>query len=135
MARFNITYYKNSFLASVISVLSSIMGAGGGLVLAVGILDGSFEMVPTGVLLLALAAAGAILAGRISANKSNTKWWDEQIHQRNLEQEIAGSVDFCFKVYNANPCAWTLNKIEALNSGAAAQIRRALEAQKEQKNG
>lgn len=134
MARIRITYYKNSVLASAISVISSIMGCIGGLILAVAILDGSFDVVLPALGILALALGGGILASRISANKTNTSWWNEQIHSKNLEREIVNSVNFCFQVYNANPCVWTLNKIETLNAGAAAQIRQALEAQKEKKN-
>lgn len=131
MARFRITYYKNSFFASVVSVLSSLMGAFGGLMLAVAVLDGSFEMVLPALVCLVLALCGGILGGKISAHKSNTKWWDEQIHKQNREREIVNSVDFCFRVYNANPNEWTLKKIENLNVAAAAQIRQALAAKKE----
>lgn len=130
MARFRITYYKNSFLASVFSVLGSIIGAIGGFLIAVGLLDGSFDMIPAGLVCLVIGAVGGMLGAQISKNKSNTTWWNEQIHKQNLEREIVNSVDFCFKVYNANPNEWTLKKIEELNAVAAAQIRQALAVKK-----
>lgn len=126
MAR--ITYYKNSFLASVISIISSILGMFGGLMIAISILDGDFENMLPALLCLATAVCGGAIASSISKNKSNTQWWQEQIIQKNLEGEIKNSVDFCFKVYNANPNQWTLQKIEQLNPNGAAQIRQALAA-------
>lgn len=128
MAR--ITYYKNSFLASVISILSSLLGMFGGLLLVIAVLDGSFGDIPAALACLAVAVCGGSLAGRISQNKVNTEWWQEQIQKQGRESQIAGSVDFCFQVYNANPNQWTLNKIEELNPAAAAQIRQSLAVKK-----
>ena len=130
MARFRITYYKNSFLASVFGVTGSILGAMGGLLIAVAIIDGSFEMIPGGLVCLVIAAACGATGSRISTLKANKTWWDEQIHKKNREREIVNSADFCFQVYNANPNDWTLGKIEELNAGTAAQIRQALAAKK-----
>lgn len=128
MAR--ITYYKNSFLASVISILSSILGMVGGLFLAMAILEGSFGDVPAGLACLVVAVCGGGLAGRISRNKANTQWWQEQIQKQGREGQVTSSVDFCFQVYNANPNEWTLKKIEGLNPTAAAKIRQTLAAKK-----
>lgn len=126
MAR--ITYYKNSFLASVISIISSFLGMFGFAMLAVCFLSKDFSDLPEILLTLAIALVGGAIASSISKNKSNTQWWQEQIIQKNLEGEIKNSVDFCFKVYNANPNQWTLHKIEQLNPNGAAQIRQALAA-------
>lgn len=126
MAR--ITYYKNSFLASVISIISSVLGMFGGLMIAISILDGDFENILPALCCLAIAVCGGALASNISKNKANTQWWKEQITQQNREGEIRNSVDFCFQVYNANPNEWTLQQIENRNPAAAAQIRQALAA-------
>ena len=126
MAR--ITYYKNSFLASVISIISSFLGMFGFAMLAGCFLSKDFSDLPEILLTLAIALGGGAIASSISKNKSNTQWWQEQIIQKNLEGEIKNSVDFCFKVYNANPNQWTLQKIEQLNPNGAAQIRQALAA-------
>lgn len=130
MARFRITYYKNSFLASVFGIAGSLLGAMGGLLIAVAIIDGAFDMILGGLVCLLIAAVCGGAGSRISAMKSNKTWWNEQIHKQNREREIVNSVDFCFQVYNANPNTWTLEKIEELNAGAAAQIRQALAAKK-----
>lgn len=126
MAR--ITYYKNSFLASVISIISSILGMFGGLMIAIAILDGAFENILPALLCLLIAFCGGALASGISEKKANEQWWNEQIRGKNLEERIENSVDFCFQVYNANPREWTLQQIEKLNPAAAAQIRQSLAA-------
>lgn len=128
MAR--ITYYKNSFLASVISIISCFLGMFGSAMLAICFLSRDFSDLPEILLTLAIALGGGAIASSISKNKSNTQWWQEQIIQKNLEGEIKNSVDFCFQVYNANPNAWTLQQIENRNPAAAAKIRQALAAKK-----
>lgn len=109
-------YYRNSFLASVVS----IAGCGMALYGIVVITEGAVV-----IGLGAIAAAVPFLIGGkwISDNKEFNKWW-KQVRKLNLEPEIAKSIDTAVAVYAKNPEKRTLEKIRKLNPAAAAQIER-----------
>lgn len=131
MARVTYTEYKNSHLATAVSLLSSMCATGGILMAVAGIFDGDFGMIGAGVVIaLVCGIVGSALAEVINAYQSNAKWWKNVVRKQGWEAKIPNSVDVCFQVYNANPGEWTLNKIQALNPSAAAQIRQALAAKK-----
>lgn len=117
-----IFYYRNSFLASVVSILGCIFALCGIMMFPEGQILG-------GIICLILAVPLFILAKRISQNKAFKKWW-QQVIDNNLEIQIAGSVQTAIAIYNKNPQKRTLEKIAALNPAAAAQIRQQLDAKK-----
>lgn len=110
-----ILFYKNSFLASVVSILGCILVVAG----IVAIQDGDTG---AGIGMIVLALPFLISGRIISNNKSFKKWW-KQVKDANLEPQIAQDVNTAIAVYNKNPQGRTLKKIEQLNPAAAEQIR------------
>lgn len=114
-------WYKNSFLASVVSVF------GCALVIA-GI--GSFQndvalalgCIPVGVVL-------ALWGKQISDNKAFKKWW-KQVEDNNLESVIARDLNTAITIYRKNPQKRTIKKIAALNPSYAEYIRQNIAGKK-----
>lgn len=118
-----VIWYKNSFLASVVSIF--------GCVFCIGAILGCVEGDPS-MLAMLIPGIPLLIWGRvISENKAFKKWW-KQVTDANLEPQIAASVQTAIAIYNKNPQERTLKKIEALNPTAAQQIRAQL-AQKKKK--
>lgn len=117
-----ILFYKNSFLASVVSILGCI-------IVLLGVTTISDGDVAPGIGFIVLSLPFLIGGKIISNNKNFKKWW-KQVEDAKLEPQIAQNVDTAFAVYNKNPQNRTLKKIEALNPAAAQEIRKALEAKK-----
>ena len=111
-------YYRNSVLASVVSILGSFALIGGGALIGIGGTGG----IVGGVLVIA-ASIGLMIWGKIiSRNKAYKVWWDQTLTKVS-PAHIAGNVNLAIQVYNANPKNWTLKKIEELNPVAAQLIR------------
>ena len=109
-----IFYFKNSVLASIISIFGCGFAMCG---LAM------FGDEPVGAVFMILLGVAMVLWGRnISQNKAFKTWW-KQIEENNLEPQIAQNMQFAIDVYNKNPQNRTLKKIEALNPYAAEHIR------------
>ena len=125
MARISYTVYKTSVLATILSFISGMLVMAGCAFAAVAIVSSEYSMIPMGIFFFALGIGGKFLAEILATNA----WWRQAIKAQNLEPEISNSVDFCFKVYNANSNSYVLKKIEQLNPQGAAQIRSALSAQ------
>lgn len=103
-----IFWYKNSVLASIISIIGCVM-------VTVGI--------STSEIMVAVLGAPLIFAGKmISSNKAFKNWW-KQISDAKLIPLIAGDVNVAVSVYNKNPERRTLKKIEEVNPDAAKHIR------------
>ncbi len=116
-----IVWYKNSLLASLVSIF--------GCICCISAIVGAVEGDPD-VLVLLLPGIPLLIWGKtISENKRFKKWW-KQIVDNNLEPQIAASVHTAIAVYNKNPQERTLKKIEALNPAAGAQIRAQLAQKK-----
>lgn len=131
MARISYTVYKNSVLATIISLLSRITALFGFAMAIGGVMGGEFGMLGGGAALFVIfGIGGGVLAENINIQQSNVKWWKEAIVKQGWEAQISNSVEVCFQVYNANPRPWPLNKIRELNPSAAAQIQQALAAKK-----
>lgn len=114
-------WYKNSFLASIVS-----MFGGACIVTAIG----SFAAGPGPAILMILLGIVLMAWGKsISDDKAFKTWW-KQIEDNNLQPQIAQSAQFALEVYNKNPQERTLKKIAELNPSAAEQIRAALAAKK-----
>jgi hypothetical protein len=116
-----ILWYKNSFLASVISILGSIVALGG---------IASFEDDPTITVIAVIAGIALLICGKLISNdKAFKKWW-KQVKDAGLEPQIAQNVETAIAVYNKNPNNKTLKKIAQLNPAAAERITALLAAKK-----
>ena len=113
-----ILFYKNSFLASVVSILGCICVLGG----IMSIRDGETA---TGIIAIIISLPFLIGGRVISQNKSFKKWW-KQVEDANLEPQIAQDINTAIAIYNKNPQNRTLKKIEQLNPAAAEQIRKSI---------
>lgn len=116
-----IIWYKNSFLASVVSIF--------GCVFVITAISGCLEGEYAALLLAIPGIALLIWARKISHDKEFKKWW-QQIIDNNLQPQIATSVQTALAIYNKNPQERTLKKIAELNPAAAQHIRQSLAAQK-----
>jgi hypothetical protein len=107
-------WYKNSFLASVVSI------AGCGIAMC-GIAN--FESdAGAGILLILLGVGIAIWGKIISNNKAFKKWW-KQVKDNNLETAVATDLNTAIAVYNKNPQKRTIKKIATLNPKFAEYIQ------------
>ena len=116
-----VLWYKNSFLASVVSILGCVLIMAG----IMGIVDGETEMLFALIPGLALAIWGKI----ISNNKAFKKWW-KQVKDNNLEPVIARDLNTAITVYNKNPQKRTLKKIAKLNPTFAQHIEQNIAGKK-----
>lgn len=114
-------WYKNSFLASVVSIFGCLLVMGG----IASFSDDAALAVGFIVVGVALAIWGKI----ISNNKSFKKWW-KQVEDNNLESVIARDLNTAITVYNKNPQKRTLKKIAALNPVFAQQIQQSIAGKK-----
>lgn len=113
-----ILYYRNSFLASIVSMFGCGMALYGIMMIKEGEVGGGLCAI--------LAAVPFLLGGKwISNNKTFNKWW-KQVKDANLEPEISKSIGIAIEIYNKNPGKRTLEKIRELNPAAAAQIEKSL---------
>lgn len=115
-------WYRNSFLASLVSIFGCAMV----MVAIAALIQG--EMPVYGA--IPLAAAGGVVAylGRkISENKAFKKW-KKQLEAQGIDQRVRGSLQDAVTVYNANPGKKTLSYIQTLNPVAADQIRQMVAA-------
>ena len=116
-----ILWYKNSFLASLVSIIGCIL---------VITAFSTFSDDETAAILMIIAGVGLAICGKlISKNKSFKVWW-KQIDEKNLAPEIARNAEFAKMVYSKNPCKQTLKKIAQLNPAAAQQIAASKAAKK-----
>ena len=108
-------YYKNSFLASIVSIL-------GCLCIVVVFFERDYlaldVMIPAIILGVALLISGKLISNR----KAFKKWW-KQVEQADLVEKIRNDVEIAKIVYSKNPIRATLKKIESLNPAAAEAIR------------
>lgn len=117
-----ILWYRNSFLASVVSIFGCVLFLGGIAIISEG-------DVGAGIVTIVLSIPLLLWAKKISNDKAFKKWW-KQITDNNLEPQIAQNVSTAIAIYNKNPQKRTLDKIAQLNPAAAEQIRSSLEAKK-----
>lgn len=116
-----VLWYRNSFLASVVSIFGCVM-------IMAGI--GSFGASPAAAIFCILAGIGLAVWGKsISNDKAFKKWW-KQVEEKNLEPVIAKDLNTAIVVYQKNPQERTLKKIAALNPDFAQHIRQNIAAKK-----
>lgn len=120
MAR--ITIYKNSFLASAVSIL-------GYLFVVCGIMAAFSGEIAGGILIALVGFGLAVLASSISEQKQ-FKTWKKQIEQKGLVPQIQASTQVAIQVYNTFPGTKALEYIRTLNPTAAQLISQQLAAKK-----
>jgi len=112
-----IFWYKNSFLASFVSILGCAMVMGG--IASFG------DDIAAAVVLILIGVAFAIWGRVISDNKAFKKWW-KQVEDNNLEEVIAKDLNAAIAVYQKNPQRRTIKKIAALNPAFAEHIQQSI---------
>ena len=116
-----IRWYKNSFWASVVSILGCAMILGG--------IATFSESIGGAIALIVLGLVLAVCGKNISDNKAFKTWW-KQVVDAGLIPQIAQSAATAIAVYNKNPQNRTLQKIRELNPAAAQQIQANIDAKK-----
>ena len=116
-----IFWYKNSFLASVVS----IFGCG----LAMVGLASFGDSILMALVFLAIGFALMVWGRIISDNKAFKKWW-KQIKDNNLEPVIAKDLNTAIAIYRKNPDGRTISEIAKLNPSFAAYIQQNIAAKK-----
>ena len=116
-----ILWYKNSFLASVVSIFGCAL-------IMIGIM-GVVEGEPDALVCVIPGLALAIWGRSISHNKAFKKWW-KQIEEKNLEPVIARDLNTAIAIYQKNPQPRTINKIATLNPSFAQHIQQNIAAKK-----
>ena len=117
-----IRIYKNSFLASLVSILGSISG----LICVCAFLGGE---IIAGIIALIISVLLFFAAEYLSQMKC-FKLWIKQLEAKGMLSQVANNMDAAVAMYNANPTKMTLSYIKKLNPDAATTIMRALEVQK-----
>lgn len=114
-------YYKNSFLASLVSMLAC------GLIM-IGIMFFVDSMILEGIIFVVLGVPLFLLGRRISQNKAFKKWWQE-LEKKGVIAQAATSRDVAKTIYNKDPQKRTLEAIRKINPMAAMEIEGKLQPQ------
>ena len=115
-----VRWYRNSFLASLVSIIGCAMILGG---------IAAFSESIGAIALIVLGFALAVWGKNISDNKAFKTWW-QQVVDAGLVPQIAQNTATAIAVYNKNPQHRTLQKIRELNPAAAQQIAASIAAKK-----
>ena len=119
-----IRWYRNSFWASVVSIIGCVLILGG---------IGTFsESIGGAIVMIILGFVLAVCGKNISENKAFKTWW-QQVVDAGLVPQIAQNTATAIAVYNKNPQDRTLQKIRELNPAAAQQIAASIAANKKKK--
>lgn len=114
-------FYKNSFLASVVSLFGCASAIAG---------ISSFGVEPGGAIIAIIGGVILVIWGKtISDDKAFKVWW-KKVVDANLLPQIVASKQVALEIYNKNPQERTLKKIAELNPVAADQIRASIAANK-----
>ena len=106
--------YKNSFLASMISLFGSGFIFGGLYMITSGELGGAIAMIVVGLICVFGASA-------ISNNKA-FKAWVKGLKEKGILDQLATSDALCKQVYQANPKKQTIKLIEKYNTRVADEL-------------
>ena len=107
-------FYKNSFLASVLSILGCIL-----IIVAIATFE-EYELYEVAIPLL-LGVALNIAGKMVSNEKSFKKWW-KQVKDLGYEEQIKSNFEVAYTIYTKNPKKRTLKEIAKLNPAAVAYI-------------
>ena len=116
-----VRWYKNSFLASLVSIIGCLMIVGGICSFTTSI-GGAIAFIIIGFVL-------AVWGKNISDKKAFKTWW-QQVVDAGLIPQIAQDTATAIAIYNKNPQSRTLQKIRELNPAAAQQIQASIDANK-----
>lgn len=128
MARVRIRVYKNSALATVVSIIGCFFELGGITVMA----NGGAGNLLGGFLLALWGVAHFAVAERLS-DYAQYRIWKRQIEQKVDVERIAHDNELAIQVYQTNPCKRVLKYIQNLNPTAAEQIQQQIAAEGKQK--
>lgn len=104
-----VLYYRNSILASIISIIGCIF-----VIMSITELSEAWPMTIIGLVM-------CILGKGISVNKAFKTWWDTVIGTGKAAQ-MRTDRELCVEVYNENPGKHTLKKIREINPEAGEWI-------------
>ena len=107
-------YYKNSFLASLVSMLAC------GLIM-IGIMFLIDGMILEGIIFAILGIPLFLLGRRISQNKAFKKWWQE-LEKKGVIAQATTSQEVAMAIYKKDPQKRTLEAIRKINPMAALVI-------------
>ena len=109
-----ILFYKNSFLASVVSVLGCVF-------VMVAIVEFEYLDMET-IVPCVLAGVALMIWGKVISNNKAFKTWWKELEKKGVIAQLPNDTNLAIKVYQANPKSKTLNKIRELNPVAAQTI-------------
>ena len=110
-----ILFYKNSLLASVLSILGCV------LVMLLFLEGGSYTLGENA--LLVIFGGGLLISGKLVSNEKNFKKWWKQVKDAGLEEQIRSNAQVALKIYEKNPKNRTIKEIAKLNPQAAEMLR------------
>ena len=122
MARLPITIYRNSILASIISIVGTIC-----LVAGVCLV---FEETITGIVMAIFGGVFMLWAHCISENKAFRRW-KKQLKTDGIIDMMPSSNDICMRVYYSNPCKKTIKFIGKYNSSVADELKSQMRRKKQ----
>jgi len=114
-------YYKNSFLASLVSMLAC------GLVM-IGIMFFIDGMILEGIIFVILGIPLFLLGRHISQNKAFKKWWKE-LEDKGVIDQARTNLATAKAIYDKDPKKRTLNAIRKINPMAAMVIEGVVQPQ------
>lgn len=108
-----VRWYRNSFLASLISIFGCVMvGAG---------IMGAFEGSPEALVIVPFGALFMIWAKSISEGKA-FQTWVKTLTEKGIDAQVRSNMQVAVKVYNANPGKRTQQWVASLNPEAGKWI-------------
>lgn len=120
-----IIWYKNSFLASLVSIFGCVF-----VICSISIIFSGEVLI--GIVLILIGVGLLMAASDISDNKQFKKWLKEA-QENNIDDVIRSSVADAARMYNLAPGKAMLKYIRGINPEAADAIQKDLDAQKKKK--
>ena len=118
----HITLYKNSVLASLVSIVGSLSVLAGIALALGGAIFGGIFMALLG---FGCAALASIISSRVQFRK-----WIKEMEKNGVIAQAKGNAVLAIKIFDANPTKQTLAYIRKLNPTAAGYIDQHLAAEK-----
>ena len=121
------TAYKNSVLATILSLLGSLSAGGGMLILvsAIFVRDSELDLGPAfiGFLVLFLLGVALMWAAKCTSERKQSRALIKAIKKNGLEEQIFNSVEVALSVYKRYPTKRMKKYISALNPQAGQIIQ------------
>ena len=122
MTRCFIIIYRNSVLATLVSIAGTIL-------LILGLSAMFYDTWYTGLTLMTIGL-GLMLGAYFMAKRVGFKKWIKQLKAKGVIDELPNSEALCIKLYQSNPCKRTLAFIHKCNTEAADYISKFIVTQK-----